>query len=1235
MFLFLLVVLLLHSSHSYEVGHGQNWTFVDSKSPVQNDVAKCISGGPEFPCHSLRYAAEQSVKFMGSAFIALFPEIQLNDSIEFKNASNIKIIGSQKATITCTSNKAGFAFDSVNGIHIANVTIQKCGMYSERNLKSAITVDKCRDVTMRNVVIKSSNGAALAFFDTYGEIQIYDARFEKNGVRWSGEQLYAGAVYVSFNQCLADVYSSYTFQKSTFKSNRAVVLTTEARLNGTCSGLGGGLGLFFTRNSCSNVVKFVKCTFQTNRACWGGGMYVGFMDQSRNNSVLVINTKFIQNFAKKSGGGADIGYINSTLPNHVYFSKKTLFTANEATYGGGTGIFASTNIVYSEPGNITFDNCRWEKNSAYFSSAVDISPYIKDTVTHGFLPVPVFTNCRFIANRVKRRFYYDTVFINEGSFTVTRFKVQFGRQVLFQYHRDTALHVSSGIIEFLPGTKAWFYKNSGIKGGAIALYGYSSFNFQNKSFFRFTNNTAVEAGGAIYYHPFDQHDFVATQSCFMQYVGPKTTYNVTFVFKGNRVSGNHSGYSIYALTLYPCYFQLFDHFDKDKHPLPDGLLSRASFRFDTPLQDALATAGAYFRFNNNSSSKTFYVIPGNKLKVPLSVIDEMKSAAHTVYRVSTTGKLKADRIYTVHRKVRIYGKPYQNDKLTFTSSSFRAISSSVTVYLLQCPPGFFLKGNMCQCASYSEKYTYLGIGKCQYPEFQAYATEGYWIGYIGKEMPDNLYTAPCPLGFCNDKENSNNSLLPLPSNASDTALTDLICGKHRMGKLCGECRNGFSVYYHSQNYKCGDSKHCNIGLLFYFLSEIVPLAVFFTIVIVFDIRFTSGTANGFIFFSQVLDSLSVDAKGAIQLPSLFDKLSIGYRIIYGLFNFDFFCVDSLSFCLWKQATVLDTLAFKYITIAFAFGLVVCLVVIIHYCQCRKACALKKKFNAKDSVIHGLSAFLVMCYAQCTKVSFQILTSVTLTGKGGTPGPQVSGFGGIPYFQGKHLAYAIPACVCLTTIVAIPPTLLIVFPLVLQLLALCGLNESKAANWVSLHIWTSKLKTVQDSFQACFKGKLRFFAGFYFVYRVAILAAYAFSKTTIHFYIAVEVLLVLMLGLHAVAQPYEKRRDNIFDALIFINLALINAFTIFNEVHRSHSGEKKIANAVLWFQMILIHLPIVFLCISVAAKIAKEWKARATVRQLQEEFLQLDSLIDHERLPYQEFESSVLQQSESTEQESLL
>ena len=557
----------------------------------------------------------------------------------------------------------------------------------------------------------------------------------------------------------------------------------------------------------------------------------------------------------------------------------------------------------------------------------------------------------------------------------------------------------------------------------------------------------------------------------------------------------------------------------------------------------------------------------------------------------------------------------------------------IEVSLPKCPPGFFLSKDKCNCSAHYAGKAYPGIEKCNIQKFQAFIVQGYWAGYIHNETPENLYTAPCFLGFCNYGSNSNKLRL-LPENASIAVLSEFICSKYRKGVLCRECRDGRSVYYHSQHYKCGENNYCKFSILFYFLSELIPLVILFTVIAIFDVRFTSGTINDFIFFSQVLDSMSIDANGIMQLPSAVDKLSIGYKFFYGLFNFDFFNIESLSFCLWKQATVLDILAFKYVTTIFALGLIMCLVFITHRCQCRRVCVLKKKFSARNSVIHGLSTFLVMCYAQCTKVSFQILTAVILTGQGGTPGPRVSGFGGEPYFQGKHLAYAIPACICLTTIVAIPPVLLLAFPLSLQLLSLCGLSESRAANWISLHIWTLRLKPLSDSFQACFKDKLRFFAGLYFVYRVIILALFAFSKTAIQYYFTVEAVLLLMLACHTLSHPYKNQRHNRVSSLMFINLALINGLTTFSYVHHLTSGEKRTMDIISWLQMVLIYLPIVYICSFIVAAIVKRKKNRATEQQLQEELLQLDALIDHERLPYQGFEESALQHSAQVEQESL-
>ena len=1226
------VSLPLKSCSSYEIG-----TFVDNQITLENGI-DCIFGGREHPCHTLKYAAEQlaehaSTDYAASVVIYIIgPTVPLNDTIRFANVRNVWLIG-EGTQILCGANEAGFEFSFVNGIHIENLTLNECGT---DNLTAAIHINNCINVTVQNVAIASSSGVALAFFDTYGDIQILNTWFQNNSIHWYKKQWHIGAVYIEFSYSPSErchhlghcVRSNYNFSNCKFVNNSFALPTA---YHGTISNsLGGGLALFFKGSSCFNNVILLECEFEGNYAYWGGGLYTRFANQACNNSVTILRNRFTNNVAINAGGG-NVVYRNlsyaSPFQNRIFF-QGTEFIGNRAFYGGGTAVYASHGSVPSKPGDtITFDNCYWRQNSAHFSSSVDISPVKHDTLSSGFLPVPVFINCNFSYNNLSpRTTANNTIYTTQGAFTVTKSTVQFGHRILFTNH-NSSLHVVSGIIEFQMGTQALFYNNSGINGGAIALHGFSSLHVRNGCYLRFHNNTALEVGGAIYYHSFDQHDFVSTHSCFIRYIGPTidesctAVPNVTFEFKDNNASSG--GNSIYALSLRPCYYELFRG-SRAEHDynLLDGLRCRANFTFDKPFKTAIATAGMRFKLNG---SQSLFVIPGQKYNVPLSIMDEMNNEARdAVYRMNTK-KLKVEHMFTVTGDIQLYGEPGQKDNIQFSVVSLRDISFQVQVCLLKCPPGFFLSKDKCECSAFSVKHAYPGIEKCKYPEFQAYIVQGYWVGYLDNETSDYLYTAPCFFGFCSYEHNINKLRL-LPEKASSTVLSEFICGKYRKGVLCRECHDGRSVYYHSQRYKCGENNNCHFGLLFYCLSEFIPLIILFTTIVVFDVRFTSGTINGFILFSQVLDSMSIDANGFIQLPSAVNKLSIGYKILYGLLNFEFFNIESLSFCLWKQATVLDILAFKYITTIFAFGLVMCLVFITHYCQCKNLCVLKKKFSARDSVIHGLSTFLVMCYAQCTKISFQILTSVTLTGQGGTPGPRVSEFGGIPYFQGKHLLYAIPACICLTIIVAIPPVLLLAFPLSLQLLSLCGLSESRAANWISLHIWTLRLKPVSDSFQACFKDKLRFFAGLYFVYRVIILALFAFSKTTIQYHFTVEAVLLLMLAFHTLAHPYENQQHNRVSSLMFINLALINGLTTFSYVHHLTSEEKRTTDIIAWLQMVLIYLPMVYICSCIVAAIIKRKKNRATEQQLREGLLQLDSLIDHERLPYQGFEESALQHS---------
>ena len=264
------------------------------------------------------------------------------------------------------------------------------------------------------------------------------------------------------------------------------------------------------------------------------------------------------------------------------------------------------------------------------------------------------------------------------------------------------------------------------------------------------------------------------------------------------------------------------------------------------------------------------------------------------------------------------------------------------------------------------------------------------------------------------------------------------------------------------------------------------MVAFFATVVTFDLNFTSGISDGFIFFTQYLNHLT------IPISPLFSYLRTPYRLVYGLFNFEFFHQEELSFCLWRNAQVLDILAVKYITVVIAFGLVLAFTAVLQNHSCIKLCHLRKKVSAKISVVNGLSAFLVTCYAQCTRTSFYILRYTEPIGYNGRRIGYYSYYGGLPYFKGRHLIYAIPALISLVFVTILPPLVLLLYPLSLQLFSLCGLSEHWIVNKTLQLTGINKLKPFIDCFQSCYKDRLRFFAGIYFVYRITILLAFTIS-----------------------------------------------------------------------------------------------------------------------------------------------
>ena len=1002
---------------------------------------------------------------------------------------------------------------------------------------------------------------------------------------------------------------------------------------------GGGMSFNFTNSTSRNTITISQCNFTNNTGDFGGGLSLVFSDSPHNNFVLLANVEFSKNCAKMGGGAMELGFHFQQKqypePNIVTLKNCTV-VENKAQYGGGTVLHYSRAEFGTQNYRIEFINSTWERNKAVFGAAVEASLHVSDKLTSGHATSPVFQDCKFMSNnRTEEKFNVNRsedelarLSWGKGVFFTTALPIRFKGNTLFYGSNATALCLSSSIIEFVAGSNVIFANNTGFEGGAINLSGLSEVHVSDNSSILFYNNTALSKGGAIIYRSGNKLDFVSSRKCFIRYVGNTTTVDersITLEFKDNSarpLRNNKSyGHTIYATTLIPCRRACAKQGEyNDYSDNQFGCIGNVTFCNNRSHE--ISTDGAVFSLSNESNQMT--AIPGKEFELKFKLLDENYKEAYDSYRISVSRSsetsIKLDPTYSFIRDktIKLYGEPEHKGKVIIGTNNFRDIAVGLNVEMEQCPPGFVTdrntkKGIECACsASVADKH-YFGILQCELHSYQAYLIHGYWIGYDSEKGSEStLRSAYCPRGFCTRKKANETEIL-LPTKPSRDAVNDVVCGEYRQGKLCGSCSSNMSVYYHSHSYYCWRNDRCRLGPLLYFVSETIPVTILFMIVLFFNMKLTSGALNGFIFFIQFIDTMLIDANGFIATHDVLDTFMSIYLFTYRMFNLNFFTIDKFSFCLWQGANTLDIISFKYLTILYSITLVI-ITVLLKKCGKRKYLvhcrrqnlrgSESSKSSVKSTMIHGFSAFFVMCYSQCAKVTLFILTPGRVHSIGrlysNTITSVVFYHGDFKYFGDDHIKYAIPALMFAIALVLIPPFLLVVYPLCYKVLALLRIEETRCVNILCRILPLERMKPMFDSFQSCFKDKYRFFAGLYFFYRLVALLSFLITDSLTKFYIALEVQLIVMLTLQAITYPYHRRWHNIIDVLLFANLAVINAMTMYNyKRSKERNLDTRSINAVFTIQTILVSTPFVcmvcFVIIQLALRLKRARKSEGLCR----------------------------------------
>ena len=1196
--------------------------------------------------------------------------LKLTQLLHLQNLDTIEVTGEANAIslIDC-ERESGLRFTNISKLKIINLEIRSCGalFYSTSQnhsdpdtntlFRSSIYIINSSDVSIVNIAITDSNGTGLAMIDTNGRVEIKDSKFHNNKVSMENETDLAlgmipggGGVYIEFTYCTPGGVkentcteeknmkvnnSSYSISGCSFSNNVASTVivkgTTFIKTSGNKFqglGMGGGLCIFIRGYAEMNTISVSNCNFTNNSAIFGGGMYAHYRDSPKLNSVTVKNSLFENNECLKyGGGGIDLGlfYSNDHKPeNNSFLVSDCMFLRNKANYGGGSRVFSSRSLYFSNLRNlIMFEECTWDGNIATYGAAVDLSTSEWDTNSYGFLPTPHFKNCSFISNIAN---FFDAYTKNnkgKAVFFSDSFSVNFTGITEFDSNTGSALYLLSSTVQFSVNSNVNFTNNRGIDGGAIAMLGHSVMQISDNSEFIFSYNKAKNRGGAIFYNTPNSKDYPILKSCFLQYIGTKsfTGRGIKFIFSQNVAGGSEEkttedfntqyGHSIFAATLFPCYSSCTEKKIRGYDETFDCI---ADFQFENNASYEISTLGHKIMLDVNATIP-MYIIPGKLSKLPITLINELSKEVQAVYHIvleNTDSNLTLDASFTYisDKWIRLFGNPGKTANLTLTTAYIGDATFSLKVEVQQCPPGYVLnqtrdiKGNLnaqCVCSSSTFNMEYEGIHRCDESNFQAFLRHGYWIGYTCQHSnkEDDLLTGYCPRGYCfKERIKQVISLTEnvLPNDTDVKKLDRLICGEFRTGILCGRCRGNCTSYFHSDTLSCRSSQQCSNGWIWYILSEIIPVTCLFLLIILLDINFTTEGLNSLVFYFHISNTLPITANDFIAFPHAANALLIAYKFIIGAFDLNFFNIEQLSFCLWKEAQALDIVAFKYVTVLYSLILVVIIIFFLRVCsnQCTsKVCRIK--FSAQHSIIHGLSGFLIICYSECTKISLILLTPGGLSGKGNarerTILRKVAFYNGeLDYFQGKHLLYALPALFFIVIIGLVPPMLMIVYPLCYRVFGWLKISESRSVKLLCQCIPLEKLKPLFDSFQSSFKDEYRFFSGLYFLYRLLALLIFAFSHSLTSFYTTIQGFLLLILSTHAVIQPYKLHRHNILDALVLTNLSIINILSFYNyELVNQLSDYDYFINISCAAQIIFLYLPLIYLLLLVVKKMISQTK----------------------------------------------
>ncbi len=389
------------------------------------------------------------------------------------------------------------------------------------------------------------------------------------------------------------------------------------------------------------------------------------------------------------------------------------------------------------------------------------------------------------------------------------------------------------------------------------------------------------------------------------------------------------------------------------------------------------------------------------------------------------------------------------------------------------------------------------------------------------------------------------------SNTSE--LNHLMCDKfHRMRRFCGQCQEGYGLAAYSYHYiSCIPCKHYGYkNWIRYFTIALLPLTVFYILVILLKFNATTSRLNGWIMITQCA-TVPVQMRiinEALTNTSSFNLLYIKNYIKFltvftGVTNLDFFRTIYRPFCLHPRANILHVLSLDYIVAFYPFVLILLTYMLVtiydkHYrilvwmWKPFKWCLshYQRQWNIKTSLIEVFATFVLLSYIKIISVSCDLLAATRSYDIHGNRLNKLYLYydANIEYFGRQHLPFAILALFTGLVFVILPFLILVLYP--------CRCFQ-RGLNYMGWRCQT--LHIIMDAFQGSYKIEpydLRYFSAYYLLLRMMTIAQMLIYPNSFYLYTSAVVFLFSAM-IFTAFHPYKTTSHNKIDIIMMLVMTL--------------------------------------------------------------------------------------------------